>query len=200
MKTYQSPGITTTIFKKFSDYHKILLPLIIIIISLPVYSQELAVVKSAFQNNTTVLSWNEVLKNTEGGASNWMALINTNNSTNKNAVEKSNDFVFTSFKVCLDNRKAVVNWSSFQDLNTDYYVIERSVNGQPFKEVAKIFTSPDSSAKFDYQYHDKLGNDIKGNIYFRLKIVDTNEQAVYSMVQLASSNKSYENLLMASKN
>ena len=196
MKTYQRPGTRNTIA---SALKKIILPALIIIISLPAFSQELAIVKSTYQHISSLTSWSETIKSNEGGAANWMNLSRNNGSAQKINTEKNMDIVENSFKVCLDNRRAVINWTSYQDLNTNFYVIERSVNGQPFKEIAQVFTSPDSTAKFDYQYFDKLNADIKGAIYYRIKIIAANDQPVYTPVQLASSNKTYENLLVSLK-
>jgi len=196
MQPYQSPIKRISAALKL----KVILPLFIIIISLPAFSQELAIVKSNFQQTATVATWGETIKNNEGGAANWVSLTRNNSSAPKINTEKNMDILEGSFTACLDNRRAVLNWSSFQDLSTNFYVIERSINGQPFKEVAQIFTSPDSTAKFDYQYFDKLSNDIKGTIYYRLKVTDANNQPVYTPVQLASSNKTYENLLVSLKN
>jgi hypothetical protein len=195
MKTYPGTNNSVGLFLK-----KITLSVFIIIISLPAFSQELAIVKSSYQHIAGLTSWSETIKANEGGAANWINLSRSNSFAQKVTTEKNMEIVESSFKVCLDNRRAVINWTSYQDLNTNFYVIERSVNGQPFKEVAQIFTSPDSTAKFDYQYFDKLGTDIKGTIYYRLKTLDANEQPVYTPVQLASSNKTYENLLVSLKN
>ena len=196
MKTYLNPFISP--FNK-ATFKSFILPLFIIIISLPAFSQELAIVKSTYQQTAVVTSWSESLRNSEGGAANWINLSRNTGYTIKNATEKGMEVMENSFRVCLDNRRAVINWTSYQDLNTNFYVIERSANGQPFKEIAQVFTSPDSSAKFDYQYFDKLTNDIKGTIYYRIKIIDANNQPVYSPAQLASSNKTYENLLVTIK-
>ena len=198
MKTYQSPGI---IKNAVSNLKKIILPLFIIIISLPAFSQELAIVKSSYQHIASLSTWTETIKNSEGGAANWVSLSRNNAYTQKIATEQNTDLIENSFKVCLDNRRAVINWTSYQDLKTNFYIIERSINGQPFKEVAQIFTSPDSTAKFEYQYFDKLTPDVKGTIYYRLKITDANEeQPVYTPAQLASSNRTYESLLASLKN
>lgn len=197
MKTYQAPGISNSVAKTIKT---IFLPLFIIIISLPAFSQELAIVKSSYQHIPSVSSWSETVRKSEGGASVWMNLSSSNNFTQKLSLEKNMELVENSFKVALDNRRSVINWTSFQDLHTNFYIIERSVNGQPFKEIAQVFTSPDSTAKFEYQYFDKLSADIKGAIYYRLKTIDLNEAIVYSPSQLASSNRSYENLLVSLKN
>lgn len=194
MKTYQSPGSFAFAIRT------VILPLLIIIIYIPGYSQELAIVKSSFQSATTSTSWTDAIRNSEGSATHWMTLLRSNNNVQTVQTEKQMEVIESSFSVSLDNRRSVINWSSIQDINTSFYIIERSANGQPFKEIAQIFTSPDSAAKFDYQYFDKLTNDIKGSIYYRLKIIDANNKAIYSPVQLASSNKSYENLLVSLKN
>ena len=197
MKTYQSPGTSNSVASKSK---KIFLPLLIIIISLPAFSQELAIVKSSYQHIPSVTSWSETVRKSEGGAANWMNLSSSNSYSQKLLMEKNMEVVENSFRVALDNRRGVINWSSFQDLHTNFYIIERSVNGQPFKEIAQIFTSPDSTARFEYQYFDKFSADIKGVIYYRLKTIDGTEQPVYSPTQLASSNRSYENLLVSLKN
>lgn len=197
MKTYQSPGINQIVA---SSLKKIILPVFIIIISLPVYSQELAIVKSTFQHIPSVASWSETIRKSEGGAANWINLSSSNNITQKLSLEKDMEIVENSFRVALDNRRSIINWTSFQDLHTNFYIIERSINGQSFKEVAQIFTSPDSAAKFEYQYFDKLAADIKGVIHYRIKTIDKNDQPVYTPVQLASSNRTYENLLVSLKN
>lgn len=194
MKTYQNSSPF-----KLSALTSVIIPLLIIIISLPAFSQELAIVKSSYQQIASLTTWTESIKNSEGGAANWISLSRNNNYTPKVAMEKNTEIIENSFSVCLDNRRAVINWTSYQDLKTNFYVIERSVNGQVFKEVAQVFTSPDTAAKFDYQYFDKLSNDIKGTIYYRIKILDPNDQPVYTAAQLASSNKTYENLFVSLK-
>ena len=196
MKTYQNPGSVKKLVLKSK---KLLLPILIIILSLPVYSQELAIVKSSFRQTASLTPWTEAVNNNEGGIIDWTKLARNNNYAHKLITEKNMEVLENSLNVCLDNRKAVINWSSYQDINTTFYVIERSVNGQPFKEIAQIFTSPDSTAKFEYQYFDKLTPDVRGAIYYRLKIVDHNDQPVYTPAQLASSNKSYENLMVSLK-
>lgn len=197
MKTYQSSGLNTN---AVSILKKIVLPILIIIISFPSFSQELAIVKSSYQHITSLTSWTETIKNNEGGAANWASLSRGYAYTQKVVTEQNTDLIENSFKVCLDNRKAVINWSSYQDLKTNFYIIERSFNGQPFKEIAQVFTSPDSASKFEYQYFDKLTADTKGTIYYRLKVTDANGQPYCTTAQLASSNKTYENLLASLKN
>ncbi len=193
MKTFQSPGSFASTVRIF------LLPLFIIIIYIPGFSQELAIVKSAYQPAPIATPWADAIKNTESTTTHWMTLLRKNNNIQKVLTEKKMEVIENSFSVSLDNRRSVINWSSYQDLNTSFYIIERSANGQPFKEIAQVFTSPASTSKFDYQYFDKLSSDIRGAIYYRLKILDENNQAVYSPVQLASSDKAYENLMVSLK-
>ncbi|MET0300809.1 MAG: hypothetical protein ABW036_13645 [Flavitalea sp.] len=194
MKTYQSPGsVNSTV----SIIRKNFFLLAAILISSAASSQELAIVKSPY-NPVSQASLSETVKGTEGGAANYMSVSKVN-ANGKVATEKNMEIFENTFNVCLDNRKAVINWMSFQDLNTNFYIIERSVGGAPFKEVAQVFTSPDSTSKFEYQYFDKLGAEIKGAIYYRLKIIGADEMPVYTPIQLASSNKTYENLLVSIK-
>src|ERR1041384_6506548 len=117
MKTYPSPGISKSVAKTIRT---VILPLFIIIISLPAFSQELAIVKSSFQHIPSVSTWSESIRKSEGGASVWMNLSSSNTFTQKLALEKNMEVVENSFKVALDNRRGVINWTTFQDLQTNF--------------------------------------------------------------------------------
>lgn len=72
-----------------------------------------------------------------------------------------------------------VNWTALCDVNSCNFVVERSVNGVNFNEVA---TTSSASAKQNYTIADKnLPN--ATTLYYRLKIVNTNGQIEYSAIQ-----------------
>ncbi len=79
---------------------------------------------------------------------------------------------------------ALLNWSTAQEHNFNYFMIERSTDGQNFSQVALVFGAGESDRKIDYSYNDK---DLKGRggvLYYRLKQVDIDGSFTYSSVRL----------------
>ena len=76
------------------------------------------------------------------------------------------------FKVTLINEKeAQLNWRTASELNNDYFLVEKSLDGQDWKLLEHIKGAGNSSKELAYQTTDYL-NDERGIIYYRLKQVD----------------------------
>jgi hypothetical protein len=79
---------------------------------------------------------------------------------------------------------AALNWSTSQEHNFNYFMLERSVDGKNFSQIALVFGAGESDIKLNYSYNDK---DLKGRggvIYYRLKQVDVDGSFTYSSVRL----------------
>lgn len=50
------------------------------------------------------------------------------------------------------NGKAVVNWKTASEQNTDYFSVRRSLNGSSYTEIAKIFAAGNSNNEKSYSY------------------------------------------------
>ncbi len=82
------------------------------------------------------------------------------------------------------NPNALLNWSTSQEHNFSHFIIERSVDGENFSQVALVFGAGESDSKINYSYNDK---DLKGRggiIYYRLKQVDVDGKFSYSSVRI----------------
>ncbi|MFP5041294.1 choice-of-anchor V domain-containing protein [Parasediminibacterium sp. JCM 36343] len=96
-----------------------------------------------------------------------------------------------SFGVVALGTKAKVSWVTATEINSDYFEIEKSIDGATFTFVGKVSAAGNSSATIAYSYIDDAST-FHGTVYYRLKIVDKDGSSTYSTLQSVS--------LQASKN
>jgi len=100
-------------------------------------------------------------------------------------VESRLPVTLKSFTATLDNKKLVINWVSSVENNLSHYVVERSVNGSDYSEIAVLFTNGNSTIDRNYGFTDNSVPAVnKGIIYYRLKMVDMDTKAKYSETRL----------------
>lgn len=74
-----------------------------------------------------------------------------------------------------------VTWSTSQEINTSYFVIERSNDGQTFTEIGRVNANGNSNTTLTYNFTDN--NPVKGINYYRLRIVDRDNSAKNSAIR-----------------
>jgi hypothetical protein len=79
---------------------------------------------------------------------------------------------------------ALLNWTTGQEHNFNYFMIERSTDGANFTQVALVFGAGESNANINYSYNDKDLKGREGVIYYRLKQVDIDGKFSYSNVRI----------------
>ena len=98
-----------------------------------------------------------------------------------------------SFQANLKDKTATLNWITSNHFNFSHYVIEKSTDGRNFEQAAVLFVDANySNASNGYTYKDNLQNSSSKVVYYRLKMVDTDDRYSYSevrMVRLATENK-----------
>lgn len=72
-----------------------------------------------------------------------------------------------------------LKWTTASEKNIRHFVLEKSYDGKVFSSLTTI-ASKQSGGRNDYDYNDTQEN--KNDIYYRLKIVDNNEETGYSQV------------------
>lgn len=82
----------------------------------------------------------------------------------------------------------VLNWKTASEINTGYFVVERSYNEEDFDMLGKINPIPFSSGVRAYEFTDKQVS-ASINTYYRLKIVDLDGTEQYSPVIRSSDEK-----------
>jgi ABC-type molybdate transport system substrate-binding protein len=73
-----------------------------------------------------------------------------------------------------------LSWITQSELNTDYFILERSKDGQNFEELTKIKAAGNSSALLRYTSSDYYP--FETITYYRLKQVDNDGKFSYSKI------------------
>lgn len=91
---------------------------------------------------------------------------------------------FISFKGAAKETRSVLNWSTATEVNSDYFEVQRSVNGIDFKSIGTVKSAGFSNSMLAYEFVDV--QPAQGYNYYRLRQVDrdgkeemTNVIAVY---------------------
>lgn len=96
--------------------------------------------------------------------------------------------MFTHLSIKNFNKKALLNWQTSSEKNTDEFVIERSVNGVDFEKIAAIKASGNSQQIINYEFTD---NQPLSNVsYYRIKLTDFDNSVSYTKILIYySENK-----------
>jgi hypothetical protein len=87
---------------------------------------------------------------------------------------------FTGF--CGDN-ESVINWKTASEFNSSYYIVEKSTDGQNWREVNNQAAAGFSTEELTYQFVDEGKNNDDDNAYYRLTQFDTDgEFTVYDPI------------------
>ena len=84
------------------------------------------------------------------------------------------------FTASKGNGKVVLNWSTAQELNSDFFEIQRSTDGSNWKNLSRIKAAGNSDATRNYQYED-AGN-FTGTLLYRIRMVDQDETYSFSTI------------------
>lgn len=89
----------------------------------------------------------------------------------------------------LPSGETVLEWTTAEEQHSDYFSIERSQDGQSFREIGQVRAAGNSAKPLDYTYSDplvyKLGSQV---LYYRLKLVNQDHSFQYSQVLRISLN------------
>ncbi len=95
---------------------------------------------------------------------------------------------FTSFTGVIKDNKAALSWSTVNEVNNSYFIIERSINGRSFDSVGGIRAGSNSANTYSFSE-----NNSNATSYYRLKQVDLNGTFIYSaFITLKNSGSSRE--------
>jgi hypothetical protein len=92
-----------------------------------------------------------------------------------------------SFTADLKNATGILNWQTAKEINTQSFIIEKSVDGVHFKQIGRILSKNNGSVVNNYSFTDD--NLASGKNYYRLKMVDLDGQFTYSPVRAITYNQ-----------
>jgi hypothetical protein len=75
-----------------------------------------------------------------------------------------------------------VSWSTTDEVNASYFVVERSSNGSDFTDVSQVNASESANPVHTYTVNDQLYNVNSNVVYYRLRIVDKDGKYSYSKI------------------
>ncbi|MEJ8802336.1 T9SS type A sorting domain-containing protein [Pontibacter sp. H249] len=94
-----------------------------------------------------------------------------------------------SFTAKLKNSNAVLNWVTATELNSDKFIIERSINGRTFEAIGSVDAAGNTNTKKSYSFTDfKTPNT---TVYYRLKQIDLDGKYEYSTVVFITLNDAF---------
>ncbi|HXB44214.1 MAG TPA: T9SS type A sorting domain-containing protein [Puia sp.] len=102
--------------------------------------------------------------------------------------------MFESFTAELNNsnNKTVLNWATTSELNASKFIVERSTDGSEYEDLAIVFSQEGNSTYVrKYNYTDDISKINSPMVYYRLKIVDMDDNYQNSDIELVRLSKQY---------
>ncbi len=81
-------------------------------------------------------------------------------------------FELLSFNSISENNSVIIDWYTFEENDTDYFIIEKSTDGKKFEEVGRTKAAGHSSELMNYTLTDQFPS--KGINYYRLNPSNSN--------------------------
>jgi hypothetical protein len=99
----------------------------------------------------------------------------------------------TNFSALTENKNVNLNWTGHEE-NFSHYVVQRSINGKEFSDLAVVFAKDISGSTSKYAYKDENVNSSTGSLYYRLLMVDKTSEAKLSDVRVIKIAKIKESI------
>jgi hypothetical protein len=82
------------------------------------------------------------------------------------------------------NGSILLHWQTQLELNSSHFILQRSVDGTGFEDIANIAASGNSTNALEYLYNDILppGIQLQKTVFYRLKMVDIDGKFIFSQV------------------
>ncbi len=76
------------------------------------------------------------------------------------------------YDALVKNDKAIVQWNTSREVNSDYFTIERSADGKDYEMLMMVRGAGNSTTPLSYEFQDS--KPLPGNNYYRLSAADAN--------------------------
>jgi len=95
----------------------------------------------------------------------------------------------TDFAATKQNTSAKISWSTGQEINSREFIVQRSINGTTWTDLARVAAQGNSTGTVNYTITDP--NPAKGNNYYRLKVVDVDNKFDFSATRRVNFASKY---------
>ena len=89
---------------------------------------------------------------------------------------------FIGFNVARQNNNVLVQWATAEEINSSYYEVQRSENGNDWNTVATVTASGTTTLTHSYSYTDR--NVPVKTVYYRIRQVDIDARFVITPVRM----------------
>lgn len=100
-----------------------------------------------------------------------------------------------SFEAVYEENKVILYWSAPFEQNIDYYILQRSDNGNNFETLTTVKSTGSNNKSIKYSVIDD-NPPAKVVIYYRLKQTNTDGSGIYSETYIARANNYYSQLMI----
>lgn len=88
---------------------------------------------------------------------------------------------FVGFSAARKSADVLVQWATSQEINADFYQVERSEDGQKWKSIGKVKAAGTTNYTTNYSYTDQ--NVAQNTVYYRIKQVDVDGRFEYTAIK-----------------
>jgi hypothetical protein len=102
----------------------------------------------------------------------------------KSHAQAKENIEISELNLRLNDNKLLINWSTGNSEETNYFEIERSYDGKTYKTIAYVLGPDPTQSGNHFGYYDKK-SDLRGTTFYRVKHVDSMGNKQYSDVKRA---------------
>jgi len=99
---------------------------------------------------------------------------------------------FTAFDAFAETNAVNLNWQTSAEMNTDYFTVEKSANGDNFEAIGSVSAAGNSASQHNYQFTDYEPE--SGVNYYRIKTTDLDNSILYSEIKSVDFSNSFVNI------
>lgn len=101
-----------------------------------------------------------------------------------------------TFNGSLQENAALLKWTTTNEMNTSYFNVERSIDGNNFNNIGTVNATGDRDINTSYSFTDvNAVSQTASIVYYRLKIFDNDGKSSYSKIITITFNKNIDVLL-----
>jgi hypothetical protein len=97
-------------------------------------------------------------------------------------------------------RNVLLSWTTASEINSDYFTIERSIDGVNFVDVGQVPAAGSSQSMLEYEFIDQNALKTQPFLYYRLKQVDFDGKTMYSEIRIVQIDQEHSSQIVVFPN
>jgi hypothetical protein len=100
--------------------------------------------------------------------------------------------VLSAFNAAINNNKVSLCWITGMEKDFSHFVIERSTDGEEYKDAALVFANGNSTVRQSYSFADAVNTNAHPVLYYRLRLVSTGGKYSYSATRIIKAGETVQ--------